>query len=61
MFYIPNIYLIKYILTVRRKANKFLSGSQKRKLIEEKIKMISKLPKIISMFQRQEEQVIKNN
>jgi len=36
------------------KANKIVSGSQKRKLKEGKNKMISKLPKITSMFQRQE-------
>lgn len=41
--------------------NKVLSGSQKRKLKEEKNKIISKLPKITSMFQRQDEQVNKNN
>lgn len=42
------------------KANKTLSGSQKIKLKEEKNKMISKLSKITSMFQKQDEQVIKN-
>ncbi|XP_050066091.1 zinc finger MYM-type protein 1-like [Aphis gossypii] len=37
--------------------NKVFSSSQKRKLKEEKNKKISKLPKITSMFQKQEEQV----
>lgn len=34
--------------------NKVFSSSQKRKLKEEKNKIISKLLKIISMFQRQQ-------
>jgi hypothetical protein len=41
--------------------NKVLSGSQKRNLKEGKNKIISKFPKIIFVFQRQEDQVNKNN
>lgn len=40
--------------------NKVLSGSQKKKLKAEKNEIIPKLPKITSMFQRQEEQVNTN-